>query len=383
MRQVLLVISSFRWGGTNRALQSMLKQINTKDYEVDIFVTVHSGNYTNSFSNCHIFPENKYLGTMLDQRAFQKGWGKVRFIALRGLNKITKGRFQHWLYWKIGNSLIKDKNYDAVIAWGEGVPTVFVSHINHPNKIGWIHWDYTQYTNGPTERDIYDGFKSIVCVSEYTRKTFLSYYPEMESKVYAINNILDTEEIKALAKEQMDVQYEEGVFNIVSVGRVSDIKRFSKIPEISKKIKDAGCEFHWYIVGPYSDDTEYHKIIDDSEAFGLKDSITLLGGKRNPYPYIANADILVCTSLSESWSYTINEAKVLGIPPVSTDFGAVYESIEDGVTGVISPIEEMHSHIIELIQNRDKYESIQMNIESFAYNNTAIMETINSLINDR
>lgn len=380
MKRILVVISSYRWGGINRSLQSLLAMIDPQEYDVDIFVTVHSGNYDNSFKNCRVLPKNRFLASLLDQKEYQTGLNRPLFVVLKGLNLVTKGKFQHWLYDVVGNQLVKKKKYDAVIAWGEGVPTVFASHINHGNKIAWIHCDYTQYASGPYEKPYYDMFKSIVCVSKYTRQTFLSYFPEMENKVYAIYNILDVDEIRRKAEEPMDVEYDKSVFNIVSVGRVAPVKRFSAIPSIAKKLVDAGCKFKWYIVGPYSEGDEYRKIVEDTKAFGLEDKVIMLGGKENPYPYIANADLYVCTSLSESWSYTVNEAKVLGVPSVSTDFGAIYESIEDGVDGRISPISNIHAPIIDMQSNLDVYDRIISAVRMSSYNNDIILNQINQLI---
>ena len=379
-KHILIVISSFRWGGINRSLQSWLKMIDPADYDVDLFVMVHSGNYDGAFTHCRLLPSDKRLEAFIDQSPLRHGVAKIRSLSLKVINRISKGRFQHHVYKKVGNNLIDKIRYDAVIAWGEGVPTIFTSHIVHPNKIAWIHCDYTNYTNGPTERNIYGKFKSIVCVSKYTRKTFLSYYPEMEHKVHTIYNILDVEEIRQKAMEPMDIEYDKTKFNIVSVGRVSHVKRFSAIPAIAKKLVDAGCDFMWYIVGPYSIDNEYDKIVSYTKEFGLEDKVVLLGGKTNPYPYIANANLHVCTSQSESWSYTVNEANVLGIPSVSADFGAIYESIQGDATRVVSSIGSLDRLIRDIIMHREMYNMLLISIKGFTYFNDSILSKINKLV---
>ena len=53
---------------------------------------------------------------------------------------------------------------------------------------------------------------------------------------------------------------------------------------------------------------------------------------------MAKADLYVSTSLSESFPLVINEAKALGIPIVSNNFGSAAESIEDGVDGFVLPV---------------------------------------------
>ncbi|MBR3132626.1 MAG: glycosyltransferase [Clostridia bacterium] len=65
----------------------------------------------------------------------------------------------------------------------------------------------------------------------------------------------------------------------------------------------------------------------------------MFGYRDNPYPYEKNADFLLCFSPYESWGNVISEAKVLGTPCVVTDFPSAKEQIEDGVNGVIVPLD--------------------------------------------
>lgn len=375
-QSILIIISSFRWGGINVALQSMLKQIKPEDVKVDIFVMVHSGNYENKFENCTILPKNYFVDALIDHARLKSGITKLVSGGMKVLNKLTKDRFQHWVFKVVGNKLARQKQYDAVIGWHEGVPTTFVSHVNHPNKIAWIHCDYANYTDTPYEREYYNKLQTIVCVSEYTRGTFLSFYPELEARTKCIYNILDVEGIKAKAKEPVTEDFITDKFTIVSVGRVSPVKQFSKIPEIARKVVDAGCDFTWYIVGPTYPGTEYDSLMSNLNKYDIKNYVKLLGGKDNPYPYIANADLLVSTSLSESWGYTINEAKVLGVPSVSSDWGAAKESIADGTDGFIANILEIHLPIIKMIKDSNIYDRARSCLESFNYDNRTLLDTI-------
>ncbi len=106
----------------------------------------------------------------------------------------------------------------------------------------------------------------------------------------------------------------------------------------------------------------------------------LLGEKYNPYPYIARANLLVNPSVSESWSYVINEAKVLGTPIVCTDFGCAYEVVEYGVNGYYEPIEKMADRIAWLVKNPDELAKLMNNLGSFTYDNNSILKKIYSLI---
>ena len=137
----------------------------------------------------------------------------------------------------------------------------------------------------------------------------------------------------------------------------------------------------WYIVGPdVGNQEEYKSLKNNIEKYEVQSQVILLGEMSNPYPYIANADILACTSVSEACPYVINEAKILGTPIVSTNFGSAYEFIEDDKDGIIAPIEKMANAMDKLIDDHELYSRIKKTLGAFEYDNVKIMSAIYSLI---
>ena len=231
---------------------------------------------------------------------------------------------------RVANFLLKKGNYDAVIAYSEGLPTKFIAEAKHNNKVAWIHCDYQSYLKiSPIdEQKIYEKIDKVICVSDYTRKSFLQVYPNFAEKTKFVYNVLDVQFIKQQSFEEIFPCYEKKNINIVSVGRIDSVKRFSSIPAIVKELKKKhGVK--WYIVGPaVGNHSEYNKLLENIKTHGVEEEVTLLGEKSNPYPYIRHADILACTSISEACPYVINEAKILGVPIVCTNFGSSIEFID-------------------------------------------------------
>lgn len=381
-KKVLYVVSSFGTGGICRALQNTLNCFDTDSYEVDVFVIIPEGVYNGAFKNCNVLDSDYLLSAICPNYYTLHGLKKIVGYAAKVLNRLSDGRFITFIMRRTANRLIKSKKYHAVIAYGEGLPTKLISEASHPNKIAWIHCDYQNYLKivGKKEKSIYQRFEHIVCVSNYTRKSFLSVYPDFASKTRLIYNVLDSKLIKESSRQVQTPQYDNKIINIVSVGRIDPVKRFSEIPRTIKQMKNAN-KVKWYIVGPaVGDQTEYKLLLANIKKYGVQSNIIILGEKSNPYPYIANANILTCMSISEACPYVINEAKILGVPIISTNFGSALEFIDNYKDGIISPLEKISNAIDELIDNHELYRLIKQNLSAFEYNNVDIMYTIYSLI---
>ena len=61
----------------------------------------------------------------------------------------------------------------------------------------------------------------------------------------------------------------------------------------------------------------------------------MIGFQENPYPYIKNADLFVCSSLNEGYNLAISEAVILGVPVISTDCSGIRENLGNGKWGCI------------------------------------------------
>lgn len=380
--KVLFVISSFGTGGICRSLQNTLNYLDTRKFEVDVFAMIPDGVYGGEFNNCNVLPSNYLLSAICPNYYTLHGTKKIVGYLAKIINRLSKDCFMSFVMKHIVNSLVKKGKYKAIIAYSEGLPTRFVSVAFHPNKIAWIHCDYRNYLkiSGKNEYKIYRSFEHIVCVSHYTCESFISIYPDFASKTKYIYNVLDSGFIKESSKQEQVPLYENNIINIVSVGRVDPVKRFSEIPKVVSRMKNAN-KVKWYIVGPAVGNGKEYKLLQTNiEKYGVQSQVKLLGEKSNPYPFIANADILSCTSISEACPYVINEAKILGIPIVSTNFGSAFEFIENYKDGIIAPLEKLPVVLDELIDNRDLYNRIKKNLGDFRYENLQIMSSIYSLI---
>lgn len=382
-KRILFIVTYLSTGGIIRSLQNFLNKYDSSGYEVDVFSMVHYGVYKGELKNCNLLPRSKWIEASVAHFENRSGMGKIGSLIVKIADKVTGYKVQKYLLKQVGLGLLKQKQYDAVIGFSEGLPTLLVSMLNHPNKIAWIHCDYASYWNlngKQTELAIYERMQHVVCVSEFTRDSFLNIYPTLKNKTSSIYNIIDDVMMQSMSKMPIDDTFDNNFFNIVSVGRIDPVKRLSIIPELARRVIDAGCNIRWYVIGPKGSESEVNLLNENMKKNDVEGIVILLGEKSNPYPYIAEADLLVNTSISEACPYVINEAKILGVPVICTDFGSAKEFIEYGTNGYYEPIGKVVDRMVYLINNPHEIKKLKDNLSVFKYDNNNILHQIESLL---
>ncbi|MCC8113799.1 MAG: glycosyltransferase, partial [Bacteroidales bacterium] len=354
-----------------------MNRIDIRKYDIDVFGLVEEGAFTDKLKHCRILPENKILRALTNRLEKQKGWQYVFSLGLKLLRKALGKKLESYAYSQCQRNIEKNCQYDTVIAYSEGVPTEFVSRFRTENKIAWIHCNYASYfelNNKLDESAIYDTFQKIICVSKATSDSFSNIYPNLKNRVKVIPNIIDSESMVLQSKEDADWDKTSPRFKIVSIGRLDPIKRFSIIPSIAKELRTLGFDFIWYVIGPKGGNPEeYDSFMKGIQSNGLNQNVLYLGEKKNPYPYIKGADLLVNTSLSEACPYVVNEALILGTPVLCTDFPSAIEFVENDKNGKIAPIEKFPEILSHWISSPKKIADMRANLDSFSYSNEDIL----------
>lgn len=348
---ILFVVPGFGLGGSSTALASILNSSFSKEYDIDVYAV--------SRRNIQFPPLTDYdIGLNSLTTAYHSDFSqislkdKIRFFYVKLLKQIPtfSKKLEIWVAKRTIKMIEKKKKYDYVVAFQEGVATRFTSHFTCEKKIAWIHCDYAfAYGKSRNELDLYKKFSKIVCVSKFTKNEFAKLYPAIGDKIIAIYNLFDAESVFRKAEEPLtDSNFDTSQFTILSVGRVCDVKQFFLIPQIAQQLVYQKLNFKWYVLGKADDTKELYKLMESIKQYDMQDYIFYLGGKANPYPYFKKADLLVSLSKSEACPMIFNEAKILHLPILSSDFGSAFEFIEQGKNGYISSIERMSQMVLDM-----------------------------------
>ena len=382
MIRVLIVIPSFGSGGATTSLINLLPFLATNDRKIDVFPITPEGEYYREvIKYAHILAPiaNKQEGHNGIKSRFYSSASQLVKRIKRGLIHLGID-ISPVVFKRVASRLSKEK-YDYVIAFQEGQATRLVKYIKAVNKIAWIHSIYSRFSserkNSHYLKD-YSSYDRIICVSNTAAEDMKKCLPALSRRIKVVYNALNYERI---IEKSEDFTIKNDLFTIISVGRIDPVKRFSRIPEIARVLIDKGVVFQWIIVGGVADEVEKRLLIKNISKNNVTSVVKWIGPQFNPYPYIASSDLYVCLSSSETFNYTIAEAKVLGVPVISTDFPAAKEFIEDKETGLISSVGEVASSIFMLKNNSVLYNKIRQNAKkrSLDWNNT-IIEQINTAI---
>lgn len=158
----------------------------------------------------------------------------------------------------------------------------------------------------------------VVCCSLEMLNKFQEVCPGKKARV--LYNPYDINEIKTLSKEKVPLfpwEKEECVdYKIIaSMGREDDVKGFWHLIKAFSEVKKQEKYTRLIIIGE-GDFSEYKNM---AQELGIAEDIFFTGGKKNPYPYLAKADIYVLSSLFEGFPNALVEAMSLSIPVVATN----------------------------------------------------------------
>ncbi len=381
MKKILFILPHFDIGGTLTSFKSLLPLIDYTKYEVYVYALVNRGN-----GNKDMPKEINVLGkphNSLDNRCRIKS--KIKLLAYSFLKPLLSlltscGIDLSSLYYKKMADYLSKGKYDIVIAYQEGSATRMAQHIEANFKIAWVHSIYSRYvylSKKKSIREVYDKYNLIVCVSQTAANDMIKCEPKWQEKIRVVYNVVDDDRIKKLATVPLKLGSD---FNIVSVGRIDPVKRFSLIPKLSYELIKLGLQFDWWIIGSIVDKKEFTLLKNNIKKYKVQNNVHFLNSQNNPYPYIYNSDILVCLSSSETFNYTIAEAKVLNVPVVTTDFPSAYEFVEHNISGVISPVEKISETIFDLLTNCQLYSKIKDNLRRTSYSPSVVITQINGLL---
>lgn len=405
-------------GGAEAALLGLLQSVDPEQAEVEVFVYAHRGELMHYISEacgvrseeCQIVPRFRLLPeveayAMLEEPIallIKKGYWRLALARLWGrwedkryLKRNVKGLesnahvvFQQHRTVKCLPKINPEVEYDLAISFLTP-HYIVLDKVRAKKKLGWIHTDYTNvFINREMELRMWERLDVISSISPDVSAKFVEVFPSLKDRIIDIENILSPRFIRMRSVEPCPIFEQDHSLKLLTIGRYSKAKKMEDIPylcqrlvdDISKSEEFEGRNVKWYIIGYGSPEIE-QQVRDEIRKEGMEEHVILLGKQSNPYPFIRTCDVYVQPSRYEGKSITVREAQILCKPVIVTHYPTAPSQVQDGVDGVIVPLEReaCAEEMIRVLKDKELLDSLSKYLSEHDYGNESEIEKIYKL----
>lgn len=388
MKDILIVTTSLDIGGITSAIINLINFLSDEGHNVTLMYTEDKLGITSNKINNKVKlinlqkPSKKYVIFQSILHGFLFDLLKIKFrksTKISPMKSIQRINYIQALY-----TSRNKKKYDIALSASEFFCNTYVSFNTDANKkVGWIHPEYeTLKIDVDFDKKTLDVLDNIITISEPCQNSLVKVIPEYREKVLMIENLINTEDIKIKSKEQVksfDSKF-SGI-KIVTVCRLDNSsKRIDRAVKACKALIDNKINVKWYLIGDGKDKVFIQSLISK---MGLEKNFIMLGAKKNPYPYVASADLFVLSSQYEGKPIAVSEALILGCPIVVSNYISAKKQVDPRFGSVISNDDKLFSEeLIEILKDKEKLSTWKLNLKKFNYCNKGAQFKIKQLLID-
>ena len=394
MKKILFMCINMNIGGTEKALLTMLNEMDRRKYDITLFMLEEHGGFLNQIPDgikVMYLKEYKTLKKFINNppqlvaKELIKNRKVISGLSILFIYTISKLIKDISIYYKyiLRNVDILNEEYDIAIAYAG--PMDFISYfvinkIKSKKRVQWIHFDISKIGfNVNFAKKIYDKFDKVFVVSNEGKDKLINFLPSLKDKTEVFFNIISCKMIEKMSYEGEGFSDDFDGTRILTVGRLSKEKGQDLIIPVLKKLKENGYKVRWYCIGDGPAKKEYEKLVDK---LNIKDDFIFLGSKLNPYTYMKECNIYVQPSKHEGYCITLGEARCFNNPIVTTNFTGANEQIVNENTGLVCEIneEEIYKAIKKLLDDKKLYKNIKDNLNNEIVDSTKEIRKLESIL---
>lgn len=324
-KKVLFYITTLDGGGAEKVLINLLRQINLDKYKISVVT---------------LFDHGKHVSLIPD---------KVRYKAIFHSDNVTIRKLEtafayrvlpaKWFY-----RLFLHGDYDIEVGYLTGYPSKVIQNSTSKTskKICFIHGSVEEdgflekfYDDLDNARILFSNLDKLCFISQATMDGFIRKCGKLDNML-VLHNVVDVDEILAGAEQVIDTGFSNRNINIVSIGRLTQVKGYDRLLRVIKRLNEFKSQYTLSIIGEGDMKNELQEFIQNN---GLT-NVRLIPFTKNPFPYVKDADLFVCSSFSEGYSTAVSEAALIGTPVITTDCDGMREIYHDVLGCRIVPNDE-------------------------------------------
>ena len=314
MIRILFLIETLKAGGAEKVLIELVNHMNQSKFDI----TVQT-----------VWPcdASKYLVPGIRYKSMYSSESKTNHLRYRAEAEVGIAYRMH----------IKD-DYDIECAYLEMGPTKVMSASTNKKakKLAWVHCDLKSAVSDPKSyvaktAPWYAKYNKIVCVSQTAKQSFDELFQNRFNSI-VLYNVIDDVAIRKKSLLSLPEGTKKRRFTVLSVGRFSPPKKFMRLLQAHKRLLDEGLEHDLWILGDGPERPMLERYVTENK---LQNTVHMPGFIENPYPFMREADLLVCSSIYEGYSTFMTEGVILGKPIVTTDVSGMHELLGNSEYGLI------------------------------------------------
>ena len=381
-------------GGTEKALLTMLNEMDSSKYDITLLMLEKYGGFLNEIPS---YVKLKYVDGFKEVKPFineppqllakelirsKKYFKGINTLLYYSISKITNDISSYYRY-VLKNINKIDEEYDLAVAYAGPMDliTYFVlNKVKAKKKAQWIHFDITQigFNKAFAEKN-YKKFDKIFVVSEEGKNKLINLIPSLKEKAEVFFNIISCKLLEDMSKKDKTFNDDFDGKRILTVGRLSNEKGQDLTIPVLARLKDEGYRVKWYCIGDGPEKGNYMKNINE---LNIMNDYILLGSKLNPYPFMRDCDLYMQPSKHEGYCITLGEARCFNNPIVTTNFTGANEQINNESTGLVCDISEdaIYNSIKRLLDDEELYINIKNNLSNEVVDSTGEIAKLDKLI---
>lgn len=384
-RNILFVVDEKRMGGVSVLFETIISLMDISNYNIDLLVLHNNGEmFKNLPSSINIIYGSSYFETIdyTMKEIIKKKSIKLLLKKIRVVLDMKTGHIENVI--KKARKKILTKKYDVEIAFKDGFTALFTAFGDSKRKIHWLHYEYKKTNpNGKYDKlfkRILPTFDKIVAVSDNVKKCFNDIY-HLDDKVIVIYNVVNGERIIELSKEESNVLLDSNELNLVSVGRLHEMKGYDRLIDTIYKLKSDGI-FAKVKLRIYGDGPLFESLNQKISDLKLTNDVFLMGSVMNPYKYIKNSDLFILSSIYEPFGLVIVESLTLGVPVIATLNSATDKLISNDYNGLIveNSLDGLYSGLKKIIENKEILKKYKNNLTDYFYDNNEQLNKIKQIL---
>lgn len=263
----------------------------------------------------------------------------------------------------------KNKKYHTVVDFDMSL-SKYVQEVKQ-DVVAWVHFTLKGRKKKRVKlfREKCEYYKKIVVICDDMKDELIELIPEYTEKVVRIYNPMDFETIKKKSEDESELSesdkslLKDGYF--IAVSRLVAGKNRVALVEIYSELKKKGVSQKLYILGDGEDKPNIERKITE---LNLQNDVLLLGNRKNPFPFMKNAELFLHTSMGEGFGLVLVEAMLCDTVVVAYDCPTgPREILADGKAGGLIELNNkvaFEEKVLEILENENLQKDIKKEMKS-------------------